>query len=263
MHVDRFLLPCQADGDVNDQLQRVGMILTAYELSGGLGFEAAANEALFSAALDNALQPRPGIYTRYVGGDPANVSADQLIAALAAHVARRETKQIGWMALRCFARFGFAQNYKDGLDGTDRRKVPDFLLLRALPLFLRASRLLYPVAAVADLLLVFAALAAVGPVLRDDSFIPVRRTPDMVDDNSIILTLAVCRARMVTPLSWLAAKLYAKLRPYNHGCYEAIDQGYVEHSPVYGALRWYHRAEAGGNPEIAELWRPVVEKYLT
>lgn len=29
-----------------------------------------------------------------------------------------------------------------------------------------------------------------------------------------------------------------------------------------GALRHYHRAESGGNPEIAELWRPIIEREL-
>ena len=28
---------------------------------------------------------------------------------------------------------------------------------------------------------------------------------------------------------------------------------------VMGALVWYNRIEAGGNPDIAELWRPIVE----
>jgi hypothetical protein len=33
-------------------------------------------------------------------------------------------------------------------------------------------------------------------------------------------------------------------------------------SPVFGALRWYFRPETGGNPGIAELYRPIVDEYL-
>ncbi len=33
-------------------------------------------------------------------------------------------------------------------------------------------------------------------------------------------------------------------------------------SPGYGAVRWYHRAESGGNPALAELYAPIIRKYL-
>ena len=29
------------------------------------------------------------------------------------------------------------------------------------------------------------------------------------------------------------------------------------------ALRWYHRPESGGNVEIAEAYRPIVERWFT
>lgn len=29
-----------------------------------------------------------------------------------------------------------------------------------------------------------------------------------------------------------------------------------------GALRWYCRAEEGGNPGLAELYRPILERYF-
>lgn len=175
------------------------------------------------------------------------------------------------MALACLKRWGFAQNKKDGLNGDmGKTKLPDFMALRALPLFLRASRWLYPIACVADVLLVLAALAACGPVWKDGGGF-ARRGANDVDDNNTILTFAVCRARMPTPLSWLAVRLFAKLRPWNYGCAELVKEDAETrvaflpdtYRPVYGALRWYHRAEAGGNPEVAELWKPIVERWFT
>jgi len=90
---------------------------------------------------------------------------------------------------------GFAQNIVDGLDGEPGHiKIPDFMLLRALPLFVRISKLLYPVAVFVDLYLVVAALSACGPVWADGSLLPHKRTPDDVDHNCTIVTLAVAAA---------------------------------------------------------------------
>ncbi len=268
MNLDKNGLPVQADGDANDQLQRVGMIVVGEELS---TYQDAFQKIPTLWALREGLQPEPGVYTRFFGGATNNVSADQLIAALGAHVAMGNTKQC-WLMFKAMAkRLGFAQNYKDGLDGSARTKLPDFMFLRALPLFARMRWLLYPLALISDALLILAALSSVGPVFKDDSIIPRQRGPDDVDDNNTILTLAVCSARMPTPLSFLARKIYSSLRPWNYGCegHQSYDEvglscvKYSVHHPVYGALRWYHRKESGGNPEIAELWKPICERYFT
>ena len=29
-----------------------------------------------------------------------------------------------------------------------------------------------------------------------------------------------------------------------------------------GAVRWYHREESGANPQLAELWEPIIQRYL-
>ena len=54
--------------------------------------------------------------------------------------------------------------------------------------------------------------------------------------------------------------LYSLTRPVNLG-----NTALGEKNPVMGALRWYHRSEFEGeaNPEIAELYRPLIEKYFT
>jgi len=31
---------------------------------------------------------------------------------------------------------------------------------------------------------------------------------------------------------------------------------------VYGAVRWYHREETGANPKLAELYAPIIHRYL-
>lgn len=274
MHLDKYGLPVQADGDANDQLQRVGMILTANALGEYLhtadGDPFDVNHECFTAIISwDSLQPSPGVYTRYVDGNPNNVSADQLLPVLASHVANRDTKSVWNMFKAMTKRLGFAQNTRDGLDQKKTKwKLPDFMALRALPLFARAHKVLYPVAFLADLSLVLLALFAVGPVQHDDKLIPTKRNPDDVDDNVIITTLITCRAIMPTPLSWLAAKLYAKLRPNNYGNiqHRTMPDGStrsIKYNNVYGALRWYHRAEAGGNPEIAELYESLVRRYLS
>ena len=273
MHLDSHGLPVQSNGDPNDQLQRCGMVVVGADLEGNV--YAVPLDTVFDCkhAVEELLQPKPGTYVRYVGGDPNTVSADQLIGALAAHVSLKNTKQVGRMFLAMCRRLGFAQNTKDGLDASNTKtKLPDFMLLRALPLFARAHWLLYPAALLADLLLIALALSAVGPVFPDGAILPRRRGPDDVDDNNTVLTLAVCRSRMCTPLGLLACKIYGALRPWNLGCSEttfsqrgdltvANINSHAYH-PVYGALRHYHREEAGGNPEVAELWKPICKRYF-
>lgn len=256
--------------DKNDQLQRCAMIVAAGAMDRDVVLNNIKLCGAVIGALKERLQVKPGVYTRFIGGDTDNVSADQLVSALAAHVALGNTKQVLWMFIRMIQRLGFAQNYRDGLSGKEKIKTPDFMLLRSLPLFARISRWLYPIATVLDLLLIFAAISAIGPVWRDDKGFS-KRGPNDVDDNVTILTLSVCRFKYPTPLSWLASKVYGRLRPYNHGCAETanldspvgpIDLHPDTYHPVYGSLRWYHRAQSGGNPEIAEMWKPICERYF-
>jgi hypothetical protein len=252
MHLDDNGLPTQADGDRNDQLQRVGMCAVAYALGGYSPIY--AKDMWVALKRGGRLHPKPGTLVRYQGADPRNCSGDQIISALAAVVAWpfwREATAISWGILR---RGGFAQNIHDGLDGKPGKwKVPDFILIRALPLMCRVHWLLWPLACLADVLLVVAGLMAGAPVWRDGKGFSAR-SPDDVDDNVQLLTFAVCRLVNPTPLSVLGNWLYGKLRPQNYGC------GINAFHPVQGALEWYHRKESGGNPEIAESWRPITAR---
>jgi len=81
--------------------------------------------------------------------------------------------------------------------------------------------------------------------------------------------------------------LYAKNRPVSYGSFlgvyrdvygdmsgesdaevrrrldEGIASGWqTDASRVYGAVRWYHRAKTGANPQLAELYAPIIRKYL-
>lgn len=237
MNLDKNGLPVQANGDANDQLQRVGMIDVAATFEGAVPRTLYTNEiagALYMHS-EPSLQPEPGVYIRHVGGQTNNVSADQLIAALCSHLTWEEHADAVIMLARCLGRLGFAQNYRDGL-GSNKLQVPDFMLLRAAPLFARAASWLRPLAYLADLYL-FAL------VIGDWVYLKVGKDP--VDVNNTLLTLAVCHERMPTPLSRLACWLWPRLR-----------------KDIYGALARYHRKEAGGNEEIAELFKPIIERIF-
>lgn len=255
MNIDANGLPVQADGDAMDQLQRCGMIAVGQTISHRLGVYPAdllPRDPMVAIVTD--LQPRPGVFVRHPGADPCNCSADQIIAALGGYIINGiSTKHI---FREMITRGGFAQNTRDGLNGDNTKwKLPDFMFLRAAPLFSRSSRWLYPIAMIADLYLLIMAASAV-----------LDRDPDHVDHNNTILTLAVCSMVMPTPVSWIARKLFTRFLPYNYGCMwsVAIDGAPLDpinkmnaFYPVYGSLRWYHRASSGGNPEIARLWAPI------
>lgn len=224
MNLDKYGLPVQSDGDAADQLQRVGMIGVGVALGEYLPVVVPCTKAL-----DLMLQPRLGRYSRFVGATIDDVTGDQLIPVMAFWVLTSNILSLLRM------KWVLAQNTRKQGE-LDVRTFPDFILLRALPFILRVHILLYPIVYVADLLLVGAALAF---VLQNRGF-------DDVDDNNLVITLVTCRARMPTVVSLLAARLYRKLRAY---------------SPEY-ALRRYHRAESGGNPEIGEQWCRLSERYL-
>jgi hypothetical protein len=228
MYLDRYGLPTQENGDGNDCLQRVGMILTADALND----KVPASNLLFGLAL--RLQPSPGIFTRYVGGNTNNVSADQLVSALCASLAWNLHEIVLAMFVRMALRLGFAQNYVDGLNDDPRWKLPDFMLLRTMPLFARASWAFYPIAYMFDLYLLVMVLG---------DWIYLKTDKDPADINNTLMTVVLCREIKPTPISWLAYKIWPKLRP-----------------GIYSWLERYHRPESGGNIEIAQMWKPICDK---
>lgn len=229
MNLDSHGLPCQANGDCSDQLQRVGMIAIGNILNPKNKIDLPIYAALISE-----LQPSLGIYTRYSGSPTNNVTGDQLVPIFAIGAMGYTQSILPNLTKQLIKRFGFAQNtYKDN-DPTVHT-TPDFILFRVLPFILRANKSLYVFTCVFDLLLVIASIFAV-----------LQGSTTNTDDNNIIITLAVCKAKMPTPLSWLACKLYKHLRR--------------PPGPA-GALIDYHASSTGGNPEIATLWVPIVKRF--
>lgn len=228
MHLDSHGLPCQANGDCSDQLQRVGMIGVGNILNPASALPISCDIALYSL-----LQISPGVYSRFSGATAKDVTGDQLVPVFAYWTLTRRTDQLELMTDSLIMRLGFAQNVQKDNDPTVKT-VPDFILLRTLPFLVRLSPYMYPVAFFTDILLI---LAAISCVLQADA--------QDTDDNNIVITLATCKAVMPTPLSLLACKIYKYFRK--------------PPGPA-GALRDYHAASTGGNPEIAELWVPIVEK---
>ena len=54
-------------------------------------------------------------------------------------------------------------------------------------------------------------------------------------------------------MSRFAAWLYAKLRPTNFGVTRLAEKNHV-----MGAMLWYHRAESGGNSEVALAYQTLI-----
>ena len=227
------------------------------------------------------LEVEPGIYRRHPdpefwGSDPNNESRDQLtpvICYLAFLAARRgalgkEYRGKLWTLLKqCLKRYMFAQNiYPNWVDArkdpTVKKKTPDFLNFDLWGVFARGfvNTLWFPVAIpfiiLGDIFLVLSAMFKVWAPVNKDGTLEFRMPgPDDVDDDNMNNVLMVTQHVYQTPLSWLARKIYKKFRAQNLGNTEL-----GEKSAIMGALAYYHRGPQG-NPEIAELARPIVERY--
>lgn len=227
MNLDKYGFPVQDNGDAADQLQRMGMIGVGnlvnseqpLELNRSVSW---ALKYIFQSALD-------GTYSRYYQAPTNDVTADQLIPTIAFWSLSQDRSELGKM------KWVFAQNTrKQGEPNV--KTIPDFMLLRALPLIIRGYNLPIIVYYCIDVLLVLAALC----------YTILNRGFDDVDDNNLVISLVCCRVLRPTGVSWLAAKAYRHTRAY---------------SPEY-ALTRYHRAESGGNPEIGEQWVRIIKQYL-
>ena len=229
MNIDSYGLIVQGDGDGGDTAARMGQWLF-------LGKGHSIGPVDVGTIALRHLMPAPGVWIRHPQyPDIADCSRDQLDPIIMA---------LGSCNLGLALRNTFKAHLKRGFFYQNK----DVPMIVTPCLYIRAFKAwyLYPVLCVLDIGFCFAWL--------ENLF---RRNPDDVDDNNNIMRMTQAAQVMPTPLSWLGRKLYAKTRRPNFG-----NTVKGEKNPVMGALVWYHRTESGGNPCIAEIYRPIVERYF-
>lgn len=272
MYVDAYALIVQRDSDGGDTLQREGM----YAFGKWLRYNRSTNTAVVEDVPDkdrdpkqvmDRLEVKPGIYVRHPDpkqwySNPNTTSRDQLVPVFAYCAAHEDYPRLGRLFWASLKRGFFAQNTIRAGANQNERKVPD-TLLGHLSLFIRAGG--YWTAPFYPWLLVTDSVSLAGTLLQQ---IPIHyvtasgklRFKELrdVDDNNSIIQMLVAAHFKPTPISWLNRQVYAYTRRPNYG-----NTVLGERNPVMGALAWYHRAEAGGNPEMAELYRPLINEYFS
>ncbi len=270
MYVDAYALIVQQDGDGGDSLQREGM----YAFGKWLRYNSAENTVVIaelperedSRQIFDKFEVEPGIYVRHPDphkwySNPKTTSRDQLVPLIAYCGAYRDYPRL-WRLFKAFAKRGmFSQNTKRAGEGHMEFKVPDTMIAH-LGLFIRAGG--WYTAPFYPLLLLTDSIEFAGTLFNQ---IPVHweqtnkrfRWKDLrdVDDNNAIIAHLLAAKFKPTPISWLDRQVYAYTRRLNYG-----NTRLGESNNVMGALAWYHRASNRGNPEIAELYRPLVLEYF-
>ncbi|MGE0528435.1 MAG: hypothetical protein AB7P49_15300, partial [Bdellovibrionales bacterium] len=270
MVIDAYAVIVQQDGDGGDTLHREGM----YAFGKWLRYTSETNTLLVEeipqrrdpASILDKFEVRPGTYVRHPDptswvSNPETTSRDQLIPVIAYCAAYADYPRL-WRLFKAVAKRGFfAQNFIKNGPGKTQRKIPD-TMLGHLGLFIRAggwwTAPLYPVLLITDSLRLVNTLMNLIPLHKKDGEATFRwKNMGDVDDNNTIISHLVAARFKPTPISWLDRQIYALTRPINYG-----NTILGETNPVMGALAWYHRPEAGGNPELAELYRPLVEEHF-
>jgi hypothetical protein len=103
------------------------------------------------------------------------------------------------------------------------------------------------------------------------------------DDLNLLVMLLMAKLRTPSADSESGVALYASMRPFSYGSYlrtyrmlfghdatemtQRIDAGIksgwrADLPPANGAVHWYHRVEAGGNEQLAELYDPIIDRYV-
>lgn len=259
-YFDKYGMPCQLNGDVGDSCQRVGWIGSIQELRKKQGLEEAKLPFEFDKALQ-LVEPIPGIYVRHPfplatemwQSKPEEFSRDQQAALRKALIFRRDGKAL-WRMFKAHAKRLFKYQNKDwgmALDEYLRGFVycAGFFSYPFVPI-------IWVFLNVFDLAFLFTALMVCGKLPRwkheTKKFIGFEPSHTS-DDLNLFLDLMLSKS-LPTFTSLLAIKIY-KRRP------KAEHSG-DEKNNVMGALVSYFRKDAGGNPMLAEVARPIVEKHF-
>jgi hypothetical protein len=275
MYIDSYAIIVQKNMDGGDSLQREGMFAFGKKLVydnfknqihilGPVNRGPASTEIVL-----DRLEVSPGIYIRHPDpkkwySNPDTTSRDQLLPVIAYCAAYEDYPRL-WRLFKSVAERGmFAQNTVRIGDGEVDKKIPDPMVLNVAQ-FIRAggwwTAPLYPMLFFFDSVELVGTLISALPLhLQDDHWIPRAKNENDVDDNNVIIQHLLAAHYKPTPISALNRYLYSVLRPPNLG-----NTLLGEKNNVMGALRWYHRDVLGGegNPEIAEIYRPLIEKYFT
>jgi hypothetical protein len=109
-----------------------------------------------------------------------------------------------------------------------------------------------------------------------------RDRDDTGDDLNLIVSLLMAKLRFPTPTSAAATTAYLG-RPHSFGSFigayrkqygtdstaqkdriaNGIRAGWSPEVPAaFGAVRWYHRPDSGANPLLAELYEPIISRFI-
>lgn len=276
-HRDKFGLIVQSDGDGGDTAQREGFVWLALFIRQkklNLGDPSYVNGRLtFKDTMTLLEVHQTGIFRRHPDpahwwSDPSKFSRDQQIPIVAALGAWALTEPLERLWRATVGRGRICQN-GDAV-GPDHYN-----------LFQRSRGATLEIDPAGELQL-----------LAMNASIIARSPDDVSDDLNHIVSLAVSALVNPTRTSRRAIASYVNDRPHTCGSYleryyqsfgrtvsdlglqKARIEGWIDQgidaippdpgcSPVYGALRWYFRPETGGNPGIADLYRPIVDGYFS
>jgi hypothetical protein len=227
MNIDAHGFIVQADGDGGDTAQRMGMYWAGFLLN-------AARVTTTLPKLPTLTLDKLSSYMRHgfvrhpfqdgFRSDPAHFSRDQQDPLVV---------MMGLLDIDDYLRW----TLKNQLKRSGRYQNRDWANLNTVSLYIRAfkARHLWPLLLVTDLGLIVSGIS---------HWVKRKRDPIHTDINNHVIRLAQAQAILPTLTSWLARKLFKRLWP-----------------DMNEALAFYHRAENGGNPEMAELYRPIIVRF--
>ena len=269
IYFDQAGLPVQRDCDGGDTAQRVGWMWLGIYLRSRLGRPWHISPPIDFARMLSLIEPhQDGLFIRHPvkWNDPNDFSRDQSMPLIASMGLLGTPQPLSRMWSGVLAR---RYRFQNG----------DLCAPEHVNLFNRARRL--SPKTLGDLQLVGSSVARTALGLNMD---------DVGDDLNHIVSLILARFRAPTSLVDLAIRIYARHRPHSFGSYlgsyrkaygsaydtphavmtARIDAGIGSGwqpdknvSPVFGAVRWYFRRETSGSPALAELYGPIIRRWLS
>jgi hypothetical protein len=272
IHFDSAGFITQRDDDGGDSAQREGMYWLAVRVRETILHDPWPHQRTLSfEQVMQALEvDRSGTFRRHPThwNDPKDLSRDQTVPLVAAMGVNNDKERLERFYRELRRRNWFAQNGDLMGDPVNRNLV-------------RRARDEEP-SRLTDAPSL--RLAAAARVLAAKSSLD-----DVGDDLNMIVTFLLAAVRKPNRESDSARTYYSKNRPDNYGMFlgtyrqvhgisldgsvsvttmrqrmdDGIKQGWKNDCPrILGALRWYFRAESGGNPGMATLYEPIINRWF-